>query len=76
MKAREFAPATPLDAEVPGPHVPPAEREAALRDALSGVELGAYDERIVEWAATFLDASTLRVFVSWLLRVRKAGESS
>lgn len=48
-------------------------REAAIREALEGVELGAYDERIVTWLAGS-DVATVGTAVSWLLRVRHAEE--
>lgn len=43
--------------------------EAALREALSGLELGAYDERILVWM-TLWETATVATFCSWLQRVR------
>jgi hypothetical protein len=37
------------------------------------VELGTYDQRIIDWAVKRFDNSTLRVFVSWMERARQAG---
>lgn len=47
---------------------------AALRDALIGIELGEYDEKIVEWL-TLWDTPTVAVVVSLLERVRAAGRA-
>jgi len=47
------------------------EHRAALLAALEGVELGAYDERVLEWLASW-DVPVVAVVVSLLLRVRKA----
>lgn len=43
-----------------------------LRAPLAGLELGAYDERILAWAADMMDTPTLNVFVSLLNRARAA----
>lgn len=48
------------------------DREAALRDALAGIELGEFDGHAVEYFAG-LDTPELGTIVSWLLRVRAAG---
>ncbi|MEO7194563.1 MAG: hypothetical protein ABIZ05_07035 [Pseudonocardiaceae bacterium] len=47
------------------------ERRAALLTALEGVELGAYDEQVLEWLAG-QGVPVVAVVVSLLLRVRKA----
>jgi hypothetical protein len=47
------------------------ERHAALLMALNGVDLGAYDERIVQWLAS-QEVPTVATVISLLLRVRKA----
>lgn len=47
------------------------DRVDALREALGDVELGAYDQRIVEWLATW-DVSVVGTVVSWIHRVRQA----
>ncbi|MCE7008760.1 hypothetical protein LWC34_39005 [Kibdelosporangium philippinense] len=49
-----------------------AQREVMIRDALRGVELGAYDERIVTWLSDW-DIPTVAVIVSLLERARAAG---
>lgn len=51
-------------------HRPSAEQEAILRSVLdaAGVELGAYDERIVQWFAAFADWGTFAVIASWVQR--------
>ncbi|GAA1822048.1 hypothetical protein HC028_23155 [Planosporangium flavigriseum] len=73
MKARHYAPVAPLETEPIGSYTEPEQREEALRDALRGVELGTYDQRMIDWAVKRFDNSALRVFVSWLERARKAG---
>lgn len=51
-------------------HRDPVEQEAILRDALlaAGVELGSYDERIVNWFAQFADWGTFATITSWVKR--------
>lgn len=63
----------PLDYPTPGVFPLKAEREAILRDALhaAGVELGAYDERIVRWFAETSDWSTCAVITSWIVRASR-----
>ncbi|MGB6163440.1 MAG: hypothetical protein WCF33_07245 [Pseudonocardiaceae bacterium] len=51
-------------------HEPTEERRAALLAALDGVELGAYDERIVHWLARW-DVSVVAGVVSLLWRARQ-----
>lgn len=62
-------PAGPIEAE-PIDYRPSAEQEAILRSILAaaGVELGAYDERIVRWFAQLADWSTFAVVASWIRR--------
>jgi hypothetical protein len=62
-------PAGPIESE-PLDYRPHAEQEAILRDTLAGagVELGAYDERIVRWFAGYADWSTFAVIASWIQR--------
>jgi hypothetical protein len=62
-------PTGPIDAE-PLDYRPSAEQEAILRSILdaAGVELGAYDERILRWFATFADWGTFAVMASWVQR--------
>ncbi|MFJ9012325.1 hypothetical protein [Streptomyces canus] len=67
-------PTGPIDREplaYPGDHYPTAtEKTAILHDTLAaaGVELGAYDDRIITWFAEFADWSTLAVIASWVRR--------
>ena len=65
-------PAGPIDTEPIG-FRPSREQEAILRDLLAaaGVELGAYDERIVAWLAGW-DWSTFAVIASWIQRAATA----
>lgn len=62
-------PSGPIETE-PIDYRPHAEQEVILRDILAaaGVELGAYDERIVEWFAQFADWGTFAVITSWIAR--------
>ena len=64
-------PAVPLESD-PGGFVPQAERSAILAGVLDGVELGAWDLRVVRWLAG-LDTSTLVTVASWIARSRAAG---
>jgi hypothetical protein len=73
MRAHHYAPIAPLDTEPVGPYTDPQQREEALRDALRGVDLGTYDERMIAWTLRTLDNSSVRVVVSWLERTRGAG---
>jgi hypothetical protein len=52
-------------------HEPVAERRAALLAALDGVTLGAYDQRIVGWLASW-DVPVVAAVVSLLWRARHA----
>jgi hypothetical protein len=65
-------PAGPIDTEPIG-FRPSREQEAILRDLLAaaGVELGAYDERIVAWLAGW-EWSTVAVIASWIVRAATA----
>lgn len=45
--------------------------EEALRTALDGLELGAYDERILAWLAVW-EPTTVAVICSWLYRKEAA----
>ena len=64
----------PLDREPPSilPYPSRDDREAWIRQALAGVELGDYDQRIIAWLAGS-DVATVGTVVSWLHRVRQAG---
>jgi hypothetical protein len=64
-------PAGPLESD-PGGFVPQEERSAMLAGALGGVELGAWDRRVVGWLAG-LDTSTAVTIASWIARARDAG---
>lgn len=64
---RPAVPLLPVDTEPPGGHLPEPERLAMLVDALAGVPLGAYDERIVAWLAR-ADTPTVRAVVSLIDR--------
>jgi hypothetical protein len=73
MKSPEYVPIEALNSAPTGPHVPAAEREDALRDALRGVDLGGHDELVVGYLARHLDQPTMRTLVSLVERARGAG---
>lgn len=68
----------PIDYPTPGVFPTPNEREGILRDIFrtTGVELGAYDDRIACWFAEFSDWSTFAVMASWVSRAAAAREKS
>lgn len=51
-----------------------AYREDVIREALVGVGLGTYDERMIAWLAGW-DVGTVGTVVSWLHRVRQTAGS-
>jgi hypothetical protein len=53
--------------------VPEAERLAVLAGVLDGVEMGAWDRRVVGWLAG-LDTSTALTIASWIARGRESGQ--
>jgi hypothetical protein len=68
---RPGVPAGPLEAD-PGGFVAEAVRLSILAGVLDGVELGAWDRRVVSWL-TGLDTSTALTIASWIARAREAG---
>lgn len=58
----------PID-QPPMAFVPGDEQRRMLTDVLSGLELGAWDERILTWLAGW-DTCTTVTIASWLRRVR------
>jgi hypothetical protein len=56
----------------PAGFVSAAERERIVVEALSGVELGAWDRRMVAWLAGW-DTATVWTIASWMVRARTAG---
>ncbi len=69
-------PTGPIDTE-PIDYRPHAEQEATLRSILdaAGVELGAYDERILQWFVQFADWGTFAVIASWIQRAANTEEN-
>jgi hypothetical protein len=59
----------PLHVE-PAGFLPSTEQRLLLVEALAGVELGAWDERIVTWLAGW-ETGTVVTVGSWLRRVRQ-----
>lgn len=72
MTSRYAPTEAPNELYPPGGYVPEAERRRYIEAALGGVELGAYDRRIVAWLAQW-DDYTARLVVSLLVRARRAG---
>jgi hypothetical protein len=64
-------PAGPVE-EPPRGFVPRAGQVEILAGVLAGIELGAWDRRILEWMAGW-DASTVLTVASWIARSRAAG---
>ena len=64
-------PAGPLES-APGGFVPATGRSVILADILGGVELGAWDRRVLGWLAG-LDTATALTVASWIARAREAG---
>jgi hypothetical protein len=56
----------------PAGFVPAGEQAEILAAVLAGIELGAWDRRIVGWLAGW-DASTVLTVASWIARARAAG---
>jgi hypothetical protein len=64
-------PAGPVQV-APRGFVPAAEQAEILAGVLDGVELGAWDRRILAWLAGW-DACTVLTVASWIARSRAAG---
>jgi hypothetical protein len=64
-------PAGPVEVAPQG-FVPAAEQAEMLAGVLDGIELGAWDWRILSWLAG-LDACTVLTVASWVARSRAAG---
>ncbi|HEV2372983.1 MAG TPA: hypothetical protein VGS19_12525 [Streptosporangiaceae bacterium] len=64
-------PAGPVEV-APGGFVPEAEQAVILAAVLGGMELGAWDRRMVAWLAGW-DAGTVLTIASWVARSRAAG---
>lgn len=60
-------PLGPFQREPAGVYPPVSER---LTEALAGVELGAYDCRVLDWLTTW-EPSTLAVIAGWVKRARR-----
>ncbi|MFE1928691.1 hypothetical protein ACFW91_39845 [Streptomyces asoensis] len=66
-------PTGPIDREPRLSQDADADRETFLRDVLAaaGVELGTYDDRIVRWAGSTLEAGALAAIASWIKRAQQ-----
>jgi hypothetical protein len=68
-------PAGPLEREPAPLFLPPEVRREVLLEILTGVQLGAWDRRIVGWLAN-LDTSTTLTIASLIQRAKAAGEAA
>ena len=66
-----WLPAGPVEVP-PAGFVSGAVQAQILAGVLAGIELGAWDQRILSWLAG-LDASTVLTVASWIARSRAAG---
>jgi hypothetical protein len=64
-------PAGPVEV-APRGFAPEAEQAAVLAAVLAGIELGAWDRRILDWLAGW-DACTVLTIASWIARSWAAG---
>jgi hypothetical protein len=64
-------PTGPLESD-PGGFVPGEERSVILAGVLEGVEMGAWDRRVVGWLSG-LDTSTALTVASLIARARETG---
>jgi hypothetical protein len=71
MTADARVPAGPLQG-APGGFVSSVEQRRILAEVLAGVELGAWDERMVDWLAGW-DACTVLTIASWIARAAEDG---
>ena len=75
MTAARFAPATRLDTAPPyAGYAPRLASAAALRDALRGLDLGDFDQRIIHWLSGW-EREVVAGVVCWLRRVRQYAQS-
>jgi hypothetical protein len=71
LSSAERVPCGPVET-APAGWVPASAREEILGDVLAGLELGAYDRRMLVWLAGW-DLATVLTVASWLVRARAAG---
>jgi hypothetical protein len=69
---RPAIPAGPFEAPPWSALSGPEDCRAALAEAFAGVELGAYDRRVIEWLAGW-DCPTVATVASLVIRAREAG---
>jgi hypothetical protein len=69
-----YIPMGPVQCAPLGSFRSPQERQEAFAAALEGIELGAYDERMIRWL-TQQDDPTCRTIASLMWRCRLAGAS-
>jgi hypothetical protein len=71
QRGSAWVPGGPVEVP-PAGFVPVGEQVEILAAVLAGIELGAWDRRIVGWLAGW-DASTVLTIASWIARSRVAG---
>lgn len=64
--ASSWMPLGPIESP-PAGHVSTVEQREILADVLAGVELGAWDRRILDWLAGW-DTTTVLTIASWIAR--------
>jgi hypothetical protein len=70
--AAQYAPVAGPQEQETRRYARPEVREQALRAALTGVQFGGWDERMIAWMTAF-DDDICRAVVSWIVRGRQAG---
>ncbi len=64
----------PYEHQPPETFIAPARRTAMLAQALRGVELGTWDQRILAWLAHWSDTPTFLAILGLVERARHAGQ--
>ena len=63
----------PYEHQPPETFIAPARRTAMLAQALRGVELGTWDQRILAWLTRWCDTPTFLAILGLVERARQAG---
>jgi hypothetical protein len=66
----------PYEYEPVGTFLAPARRAAMRHEALDGVTLGTWDQRILAWLCPWSDTPTFLAILGWIERARHAGSQS
>jgi hypothetical protein len=65
----------PYEYSPPESFIAPARRAVMLTQALAGVELGTWDQRILQWLAHWCDTPTFLAILGMLQRARIAAQA-